>query len=95
MDATHQRKLDVAYVNVASMYERAKQKSATQGKTDDEAGLGGPAFSTTATSAKGGRTALYCLKDSMVLILDLSETNAAARLPQMRDTMRKLKPFKP
>jgi hypothetical protein len=91
-DATHKKRLNVAYVNVASMFERAKQKSATKGKTTDEKGLGGPAFSTAADSDKGSRVALYCQKGSMTLILDLTESDAAARLPQMRDAMRKLTP---
>lgn len=74
------------------MFETAKQKSASKGKTQDEKGLGGPPFSAASDSDKGNRVALYCLKGSTVLILDLTETGASGQLPQMRDAMRKLSP---
>ena len=89
-DATHQKRLNVAYVNVPSMFDGARTESATTGKTEDEAGLGEKAFSTIPTKDKGGRVAVYCLKGSTVLILDLEETGAAARLPQIREVMRKV-----
>jgi hypothetical protein len=89
-DANHKNQLNVAYVKVPSMFERARSTSASEGKTQDEPGLGGAAFSTIPSSHKGNRVALYCLKGSTVLILDLDEVGAAGRLPQMRDVMRKL-----
>jgi hypothetical protein len=89
-DAAHKQQLNIAVIGVASMYERAHQQAPSDGKTQDEAGLGGPAFSTVPTSDHGDRIALYCLKQDKVLILDLSATGASARLTQMRDLMRKL-----
>ena len=91
-DATHKMKLNIAYVNVPTMFESARVGSAKKGKVQDEKGLGGPAFSTSADAAKGGRVALYSLKQSTVLIVDLESAGAADRLPQMRDVMRKLVP---
>lgn len=90
-DATHHKQLNVAYVNVPSMFDRARSKSVTTGKTQDEAGIGEKAFSTIPTKDKGGRIAVYCLlKGSTVLILDLTEDGAAARLPQIREVMKKV-----
>jgi hypothetical protein len=80
----------VAYVMVPSMFDRARSESATKGKTQDEPGLGEKAFSTIPSKDKGNRIALYCIKGSTVLILDLEEDGAAGRLPQMRDVMRKV-----
>lgn len=90
--ATHNKVLNVAYVKSPAMFEAARAGTAAKGKTEDEKGLGGPAFSTVPTSHKGERIALYCLKGNSVLILDLDEPGATARLPQMRDLMRKLSP---
>jgi hypothetical protein len=89
-DATHKHQLNVAYVMVPSMFARARSQSATEGKTQDEQGLGGPAFSTIPTSHEGTRIAVYCLKGSTVMILDLSADGAPDRLPQLRDVMRKV-----
>lgn len=91
-DATHKRTFNVAYVNVPAMFERARQDSVAKGKTEDEKGLGGPAFSTAPSSYKGDRVALYCLKGATVLILDLEAPGAVSRIQQMRDVMRKLVP---
>jgi hypothetical protein len=89
-DPTHHRVLNVAVVPVPSMFAAARSQSARDGKTQDEPGLGGAAFSTIPTSDRGNRVALYSLKGSTLLILDLEEDGAAGRLPQMRDVMRKL-----
>lgn len=89
-DVTHKHQLDVAYVMVPSMFARARSTSATEGKTQDEQGLGGPAFSTIPSSHEGNRIAVYCLKGSTVMILDLSAVGAPDRLPQLRDVMRKV-----
>lgn len=92
-DATHKMKLNVAYVNVPTMFAAARADSAKKGKVQDEKDLGGPAFSTVpASAANGSRMALYCLKQSTVLILDIESAGAVDRLPQMRDVMRKLVP---
>ena len=93
-DTAHKATLNVASLKSPAMFERARASSAAQGKTEDEKGLGGPAFSTVPSSHKGNRIALYCLKASTVLILDLDQSGAAGRLPQMRDVMRKLSPTK-
>lgn len=92
-DANHKMSLNIAYVNVPTMFESARAGSARKGKVQDEKDLGGPAFSTVpANKANGGRVALYCLKQSTVLIVDLECAGAVDRLPQMRDVMRKLVP---
>jgi len=91
-DANHKMKLNIAYVNVPTMFESARAGSARKGKVQDEKDLGGPAFSTVAANAANGRVALYCLKQSTVLIVDLESAGAVDRLPQMRDVMRKLVP---
>jgi hypothetical protein len=92
-DAAHQRTLDIAYVKVPSMFEAARTKTATKGKTQDEKGLGVPAFSTVPSNDKGGRAAIYALKGGTVVIIDISKFpsgGAPDRLPQMRDLARKL-----
>jgi len=91
-DATHKMNLNIAYVNVPTMFETARAGSARKGKVQDEKDIGGPAFSTSADAAKGNRVALYCLKQSTVMIVDLESTGAVDRLPQMRNVMRKLAP---
>src|ERR1700682_3711065 len=92
-DATHKMKLNVAYVNVPTMFEAARAGSAKKGKGQDEKDLGGPAFSSVpASAANGSRVAIYCLKQSTVLILDLESAGATDRLPQIRAVMRKLVP---
>ena len=89
-DSTHKKRLNVAYVNVAAMFEGARADSAKNGTMHDEKGLGIKAFSSVPTEDNGGRVALYCLKGSTVLILDLEAEGAVTRLPQMREIMRKL-----
>jgi hypothetical protein len=90
VDATGKKELNVAYVNVPSMFEGARSGTAADGKTQDEAGLGAPAFSTVPTNDHGNRIALYSRKGSTVVILDLTAEGAAGRLAQMRDVMRTL-----
>jgi len=89
-DAANKKSLNVAYVRVPSVFAGARSETATSGKNQDEAGLGGPAFSTIPSEYHGNRIALYCLKGSTVLILDLQADGAAGRLAQMRDVMRKV-----
>jgi hypothetical protein len=91
-DATHKNQLNVAYVTVAAMFERARADSSKKGKVEDEKGLGGPAFSSIPTASNGTKAAVYCLKGSTVLILDAEAPAAASRIPQMREVMRKLVP---
>lgn len=89
-DSTHKARLNVATVGVASMFEAARADGAKRGTIQDEKGLGSAAFSSLPSKDNGRRAALYCLKGSIVLILDVEADGAAARLPQMREVMRKL-----
>ena len=89
-DATKKKELNVAYVNVPSMFDTARVETAKDGKTQVEPGLGAPAFSTIPTGEHGDRIAVYCRKGSTVLILDLTAPGAAGRLAPMRDLMRKV-----
>lgn len=89
------RRMNVARIAVASMFERARQDSIKEGVTKDETGLGGAAFSTIPTSQKGARAAIYMLKDSILLVVDIEgfgPGGAEAHLPQVRDLVRKLGP---
>src|SRR5947209_7098117 len=45
-DTGSKKRMNLARIGVASMYERARVHSATNGKTQAETGLGGTAFST-------------------------------------------------
>jgi hypothetical protein len=91
-DSTQIKTLNVAYVKVAAtvMFEGARADSAKNGTIQDEKGLGTKAFSSVPSKDNGGSVALYCLKGSTVLILDVEAERAATRLPQMRELMRKL-----
>ena len=89
-DSTRKKTLNVAFVAVAAMFDGARADSARKGTMQDEKGLGSAAFSAVPAKDKGGRVFLYCLKGSTVLILDFEAEGAAARLPQMREVMRKL-----
>ncbi len=93
--AGSKKQMNVVRIGVASMYERARADSAAKGKTQDENGLGGSAFSTIPSKDKGGRAAIYLLKGSAVLVVDISgfpAGGAEERLPQVRDLVRKLVP---
>ena len=89
-DATKKMRLNVAYVNVPSMFDAARLGTAKDGKTQDDPGLGAPAFSTIPTDEHGDRIAVYCRKGATVLILDLTAPGAAGRLAPMREVMRKV-----
>ena len=94
-DAGRKKGMNVARIGVASMFERARVASATKGKTQAEDGLGGTAFATIPSSDHGGRAAIYLLKGSAVLVVDIEgfpAGGAEERLPQMRDLVRKLAP---
>lgn len=88
--STRKARLNVATVGVASMFEAARADGARKGTIQDEKGLGSAAFSSVPSKDNGHRAALYCLKGSIVLILDVEADGAAAHLPQMREVMRKL-----
>ena len=95
MDTGHEKQMNLARIGVASMYERARADSAAKGRTQSEGGLGGTAFSTVPSKDHGGRAAIYLLKGSVVLVVDIegfAPRGAEARIPQMRDLMRKLVP---
>ena len=92
-DADHKKNMNVVRVGVATMFERARASSATKGKTQAENGLGGTAFSTIPSAGHGGRAAIYLLKESAILIVDIDGFPAGGaedRLPQMRELARKL-----
>ena len=94
-DTGRKQQMNLVRIGVASMYERARVDSATKGKTQAESGLGNTAFSTVPSKDKGGRAAIYLLKGSAVLVVDIegfAPGGAEARLPQMRDLVRKLVP---
>lgn len=89
------KEMNVVRIGVAGMYERARADSAATGKTQAENGLGGTAFSTVPSKNQGGRAAIYLLKGSAVLIVDIdgfAPGGAEERLPQVRDLVRKLVP---
>jgi hypothetical protein len=95
MDGDRKKEMNVGRIGVASMFERARAGSAAKGKTQAEDGLGGTAFSTIPSADHGGRAAIYLLKGSAVLVVDISgfpAGGAEERLPQMRDLVRKLAP---
>ena len=94
-DAGRKKQMNLARIGVASMFERAREGTAREGTTQAENGLGGPAFSTIPSAHKGGRAAIYLLKGSAVLVVDIDGFDpggAEERLPQVRDLVRKLVP---
>jgi len=93
--ANSKKQMNIVRVGVGSMFESARRDGAKKGATKDEKGLGGPAFSTIPAAHQGARAAVYMLKDSVVLIVDIEgfgPGGAEARLPQVRDLVRKLGP---
>lgn len=97
-DAGRKKQMNVVLIGVASMYEAARADSARKGKTQAESGLGGTAFSTVPSDDHGGRAAIYLLKGSAVLVVDIegfATGGAEAQLPQVRDLVRKLVPKLP
>lgn len=92
-DPGHKKQMNVVRVGVASMFERARADSAKTGTSKAETGLGGPAFSAIPSAHGGARAAIYLLKDSAVLIVDIDGFGAGGaeeHLPQVRDLVRKL-----
>jgi hypothetical protein len=89
----HKKQFNVAIVGVASMFERARAASAKKGTSKAETGLGGTAFSAIPSADKGARAAIYLLKGSAVLVVDIEgfePGGAEVHLPQVRDLVRKL-----
>ena len=94
-DSGQKKKLIVARIGVAAMYEGAHADSVQKGTTKDENGLGGTAFSFIPAAHKGTQAFIYLVKGPAVLILkidDFESGEAAQYLPQMRDLVRKLAP---
>ena len=94
-DAGSKRQMNVVRIGVASMYERAQADGAAKGRNRIETGLGGTAFSTVPSADHGGRAAIYLLKGSAVLVVDVegfAPGGAEERLVQMRELVRKLVP---
>jgi hypothetical protein len=92
-DATHKKQMNVVLIGVASIFESARADSSRKGATKAETGLGGDAFSTIPTAHHGERAAIYLLKGSVVLVVDIDgfgTGGAEEHLPQVRDLVRKL-----
>jgi hypothetical protein len=87
--------MSVMRVGTSAAFESYRAHSAREGKTQAENGLGGTAFSSIPSAHKGGRAAIYLLKGSAILVVDIDgfpAGGAEERLPQMRDLVRKLAP---
>jgi hypothetical protein len=87
------KQMNVALIGVASMFERARADSDSKGTTKTEIGLGGSAFSAIPLAQHGERAAIYLLKGSSVLVVDIEGFGvggAEAHLPQVRDLIRHL-----
>jgi hypothetical protein len=92
-NATDKKQMSVALIGVASMFERARADSGRKGTTKTETGLGGSAFSTIPSAQHGERAAIYLVKGSSVLVVDIDGFGvggAEEHLPQVRDLIRKL-----
>jgi hypothetical protein len=94
-DAGAKKKMNVARVGSSAAFESYRAHSATEGKTQNENGLGGTAFSSIPTAHQGGRAAIYLAKGPSILVVDIdgfAAGGAEERLPQVRDLVRKLAP---
>lgn len=92
-DAAHKKRMTVALIRVAAMFERARADSVQKGVTKTESGLGDNAFSTVPYAHHGERAAIYMLKGASILVVDIDgfgASGAEEHLPQIRDLMRKL-----
>lgn len=95
VDADRKKQINVMRVGTSAAFESYRAHSAREGKTQAENGLGGTAFSTVPSAHQGGRAAIYLLKGSAILVVDIdgfAPGGAEERLPQMRDLVRKLAP---
>lgn len=92
-DATHKKRMNLALIGVAGMFERARADSTQKGATKTESGLGGNAFSTIPSAHHGERAAIYLLKGTSILVVDIDgfgTSGAEDHLPQVRELVRKL-----
>jgi hypothetical protein len=89
------KKINVLRVGSSAAFDSYRAHSARDGKTLDETGLGGKAFTSIPTSHQGGRAAIYVAKGPAILVVDIdgfAPGGAEERLPQVRDLVRKLLP---
>jgi hypothetical protein len=89
------KKLNVALVGSSAGFESYRAHSVKDGKTQSENGLGGTGFSSIPTAHHGSRAAIYLMKGSVILIVDIdgyAPGSVEERLPQVRDLIRKLAP---
>jgi hypothetical protein len=87
--------INVARVGSSAAFESYRAHSARDGKTQNEEGLGGTAFSSIPTAHHGCRAAIYLMKGPAILVVDIdgfAPGGAEERLPQVRDLVRKLVP---
>ena len=95
VDADRKKQMNVVRVGSSAAFESYRAHSAREGKTQAENGLGGTAFSSIPSAHQGGRAAIYLLKGSAILVVDIdgfAPGGAEERLPQVRDLVRKLAP---
>ena len=89
------KKVDFVLVGSSAGFELYRAQSVKKGKTQTENGLGGTGFSSIPTDHHGSRAAIYLMKGPVILIVDIdgfAPGGAEARLPQVRDLVRKLVP---
>jgi hypothetical protein len=89
------KKLNVMLVGSSAAFEFYRAHSVKDGKTQTENGLGGTGFSSIPTAHQGSRAAIYLMKGPVILVVDIdgfAAGGAEARLPQVRDLVRKLVP---
>jgi hypothetical protein len=92
-DAGRKKQLNVMRVGTSAAFESYRAHSVREGRTQDENGLGGTAFSSIPSAHKGCRAAIYLAKGQAILVVDIDgfePGGAEERLPQMRDLVRKL-----
>ena len=95
VEAGGKKQMNVMRVGTSAAFESYRAHSAKAGKTQAENGLGGTAFSSIPSAHQGGRAAIYLLKGSAILVLDIdgfAPGAAEAQLPAMRQLVRKLVP---
>lgn len=94
-DAGGKKHLNLVLVGSSAAFESYRAHSVKAGKTLTENGLGGTAFSSIPTAHHGSRAAIYLMKGSVILVVDIDGFDAEGaeeRLPQVRDLIRKLVP---
>jgi hypothetical protein len=92
-EAGGKKQLNVARVGTAAPFESFRTHSVEEGKTQTENGLGGIAFSSIPSAHHGSRAAIYLVKGSAILVVDIdgfAPGGAEQQLPQVRELVRKL-----